>query len=67
MEKTFVVKGMMCEHCKARVEKALEAIAGVKAIKINLKKKTVSISLDDSVTQEVIANAISAVGYEAEF
>ncbi|MBQ4049456.1 MAG: heavy metal translocating P-type ATPase [Clostridia bacterium] len=67
MEKTFVVKGMMCEHCKARVEKALNAIEGVSVEKINLKKKTVTVSVNDLVTQDMISTAISAAGYEAEF
>ena len=67
MEKTFVVKGMMCEHCKARVERALNAIEGVSVEKINLKKKTVTVSVNDLVTQDMISTAISAAGYEAEF
>lgn len=32
MEKTFTVEGMMCDHCRTHVEKALNSIEGVKAV-----------------------------------
>ena len=31
MQKTFNVSGMMCMHCRAHVEKALNSISGVSA------------------------------------
>lgn len=31
MEKRFEVKGMMCQHCRAHVERALNGIEGVRA------------------------------------
>ena len=31
MKKEYKVSGMMCDHCRARVEKALNSIPGVKA------------------------------------
>ena len=31
MEKRFRVEGMMCDHCRAHVEKALNSVAGVSA------------------------------------
>lgn len=32
MKKRFNVEGMMCDHCRAHVEKALNSIEGVKAV-----------------------------------
>ena len=32
MEKTLKVEGMMCEHCEARVKKALEAVPAWRAL-----------------------------------
>ena len=32
MKKTWKVEGMMCDHCRAHVEKALNGIPGVKAV-----------------------------------
>lgn len=31
MKKKFTVTGMMCDHCRAHVEQALNSIEGVKA------------------------------------
>ena len=31
MKKTYKVEGMMCNHCRMRVEKALNSIEGVQA------------------------------------
>ncbi|WP_290541327.1 heavy metal translocating P-type ATPase [Alistipes sp.] len=32
MKKEFIVEGMMCHHCRAHVEQALNALEGVKAV-----------------------------------
>lgn len=32
MKKVFEVEGMMCDHCRARVERALNGVAGVRAV-----------------------------------
>ena len=32
MKKRFNVEGMMCDHCRAHVEKALNTVEGVKAV-----------------------------------
>ena len=32
MKKTYKVEGMMCNHCRMRVEKALNGIEGVQAV-----------------------------------
>lgn len=56
------VEGMMCEHCKARVEQALKGI-GIDG-KVDLKKKTVVCPLG---TDEAAAKkAITEAGYEVK-
>ncbi len=67
MERSFTVKGMMCEHCKARVEQALNAVEGVSDVRIDLGAKKVTVSANDLVTNDIISSAIRAAGYEAEF
>lgn len=32
MKKNFTIDGMMCSHCRAHVEQALNSIEGVKAV-----------------------------------
>lgn len=59
---TMSIEGMMCPHCKAAVEKALNAIEGVKA-EVNLEAKTASVSAD-GVDKEILKKAVEEAGYE---
>lgn len=63
MKKIIHIAGMHCQHCQKRIEEALNGLAGVKA-KVNLKKNTATLSLDDSVTDEQLKTAVSEAGYE---
>lgn len=59
------VNGMSCGHCSARVEKALNAIEGVKAT-VNLSEATAELELTQKVSEEVLRNAVKDAGYEPE-
>lgn len=61
MKKIIEIKGMMCEHCKKKVEDTLSSIEGVKLIKVNLDKNTATISTD--IDDNVIIGAIKNAGY----
>lgn len=62
-QRTVVIDGMTCEHCKARVESRLNSLDGVLA-KVNLKRKTAVVSMEKDVQDEVIKKAIENAGYE---
>ena len=51
MKKLLAIEGMTCEHCQARVEKALNGIEGVQA-KVNLKHKEATVTLSRDVPDE---------------
>ena len=61
MTKTMVIKGMMCAHCQAHVEKALNGIPGVTAT-VNLEAGTATVQGD--VSDEVLTKAVTDAGYE---
>lgn len=63
MEKTALIKGMTCEHCASRVEKALNEIDGVEA-KVDLNSNSASLKLSKDVPDETIKNAVAAIDYE---
>ena len=63
MKKEMVIEGMMCGHCSARVEKALNAIDGVQA-KVDLDKKTAYIELSQDVADDVLKKAVTDADYE---
>jgi copper ion binding protein len=61
---SFGVEGMMCEHCKARVENALKEISGVTNAVADLEKKSVSVEADASVSEQALKDAVVAAGYK---
>lgn len=63
-EMELKVEGMMCEHCKKRVTEAVKSVSGVKAVEVNLKKKTVKFSGDADIS--AVKAAITAAGYEVK-
>ncbi|WP_088808622.1 MULTISPECIES: copper ion binding protein [Listeria] len=66
MEKEVLeIEGMSCDHCKARVEKALGELVGVSAATVSLEEGTATVSFDASkVTQTQMAEAVEEAGYE---
>lgn len=61
-QKTVIIEGMTCDHCKNRVEKCINDMDGA-AAKVNLKKKQAIVSLEKDVSDEQIKTAIEKVGY----
>lgn len=62
-EHKFRIKGMMCNHCKANVEKALAGIDGVNAIRVELAEGIAYIDGENIDSQKVIST-INGIGYE---
>ena len=62
--KEFKVKGMMCPHCKANVEKGLAALPGVEKVTVDLAKGTALV--EGSVPDQMIIDCIENLGYEYE-
>ena len=61
---TLSVRGMMCEHCEARVQKALLAVDGVTAAKADHKTGEVKLELNQSIDVSVLQQAVQEAGYE---
>ena len=58
--KKVLVEGMMCEHCKAHVEKALNAIDGIQAT-VDLEKNCAFV--EGEVDEATLKQAIEEAGY----
>lgn len=58
------VNGMMCEHCKATVEKVTRGVEGVSNSLVNLDAKNVTIEYADGTDIEKVKKAITDAGYE---
>lgn len=62
---TFLVS-MHCESCQQRIENSLSFEKGVKSLKVNLPKKTVTIVYQsDKTSPEKLKTAIQKLGYAA--
>ncbi|MBQ9276885.1 MAG: metal-transporting ATPase, partial [Clostridia bacterium] len=64
MKKVMHVEGMMCSHCEARVQKALEALAEVKEAKADHESGLVLIKLFNDVDDDVLKQAVEAQDYK---
>lgn len=64
METIIYVNGMMCPHCKARVESVCKGFAGVASAEVNLEKKLVAITGNANIAD--IKKAITEAGYEVK-
>lgn len=61
--KILVIEGMTCDHCKDRVERALNDLNGV-AGKVNLSKKQAVVSMEKEVSDEALCAVVEKAGYK---
>ncbi len=66
MTKVISIEGMMCGHCTGTVQKALEAVEGVKAVTMSLEQKNAAVELASDVADEVLTKAVTDAGYEVK-
>ena len=62
METVIYVEGMMCPHCKARVESVCKSIPGTTDAVVDLQKKQVT--LTGSIDIPAVKKAIIDAGYQ---
>lgn len=58
----FTVEGMMCEHCKNRIEESVNDVCGV-AGRADVKKGILTVSYAEDVSDEVVKSRIERLGY----
>ena len=62
MEMVIHVEGMMCKHCKARVESVCKGVSGVTDAVVDLEARTVTVSGTADV--QAVKKAIADAGYQ---
>ncbi|AKI97324.1 heavy-metal-associated domain-containing protein [Kosmotoga pacifica] len=58
------IKGMTCNHCKMRVEKALSEVEGVESVEVNLNEGFAVIETSKDIPEELLKEVIEDTGYE---
>ncbi len=60
----IIVEGMSCGHCKAAVEKAVNALPGIKLAHVDLTARTLTVEFDGSqMTLGKIKDTVDEEGY----
>lgn len=62
-EMKFIVKGMSCAACSARVERAVASLEGVESVSVSLL--TNSMNVDGTVSEQSVTEAVARAGYQA--
>ena len=63
-ERTIRIKGMMCEHCEARVKKALEELEAVESAEVSHISGMAVVKLCGDISGGELKHAIEAAGYK---
>ncbi|AYW48214.1 copper-binding protein [Tetragenococcus osmophilus] len=67
MKQKFSIEGMSCDHCVARIEKAVNELPGIQKVNVHLKRKNGVVKFDDTqVDSNQIVGKISDTGYTAK-
>jgi mercuric ion binding protein len=64
MTATITSKRIMCGGCAVSVTKALNGLAGVKSVNVDVPTKTVHVDFDETVTNvSTLREAMATAGY----
>ena len=66
LKKEITIDGMMCNHCKMTVEKALLAIPNVTNVEVSLEEKKANVFLSANVSNDRLKHAVTEAGYEVK-
>ncbi len=64
MQRTILIEGMSCNHCKMHVEQALTAVDGVTEAVVSLADKNASVTLNKDVDNQKLQKAVENAGYQ---
>ncbi len=64
MVKSLDIEGMMCAHCQAHVQKALEGVEGVTDVKVSLEENQALLTVEDTVEDQKLIDAVTESGYK---
>lgn len=64
IRKIVTIEGMMCNHCKNKVESSLKELENVTKVKVNLANKKAEIYSNAMISDEDIKKTITNLGYQ---
>lgn len=64
IRKIVTIEGMICNHCKNKVESSLKELENVTKVKVNLANKKAEIYSNAVISDEDIKKTITNLGYQ---
>ena len=64
--KTYTVKGMTCNHCRANTEKVIRTVKGVESVSVDLHSGIATVTGSD-IDDTAIRDAVESIGFTLEF
>lgn len=64
MVKVLDIEGMMCAHCQAHVQKALEGVEGVTQVTVSLEDNQAKVVMENEVADQKLTDAVTEAGYK---
>ena len=66
LDEKYLITGMSCAACSARIDKAIRSLKGIKEVSVNLLTNSMVVSYDEkSLNSEKIIKAVTKAGYRA--
>ena len=65
LKKTFLLRGLDCPNCSAKIEREIGELAGVTSSEVNLMKQTLDIEVEDSLA-DVVTEQIYTIVHKHE-
>lgn len=62
-QRTLLIEGMTCGHCKDREESRLNELPGISA-KVSLKEKKAVVSMERELSDEKLKETVEKAGYQ---
>ena len=61
--KIISIEGMTCEHCSQKIKDTLENLIDVSKAKVNLNKKSVIVTYENTLDEILLQDTIEKLGY----
>src|SRR5260370_12748977 len=62
---TLKIDGMTCASCAEHVREALESVPGVRSAAVSYSKALADVTVDEGVSHDTLATAVTTAGYHA--
>ncbi|MDT0574947.1 heavy metal translocating P-type ATPase [Croceicoccus sp. F390] len=66
LDTRFVVPGMKCAGCIAKIERGMGIVAGVDTVRVNFSAKQVALRHDAGLNEDSLVDALRKLGFEAQ-